>query len=104
MSERTRYCGRTRNRCFLAAGACQLGQFRSNLTSERTSGANTVDRLRADHGVSISGLVVEYIVAVDVTRVRFPADAMVFMHCQHANNTSMPAQHSHCSKDGHTGI
>ena len=75
MAERTRYCGRTRNRCFLAAGACQLGQFRSNLTSERTSGANTVDRLRADHGVSISGLVVEYIVAIDVTRVRFPADA-----------------------------
>ena len=26
--------------------------------------------------VSISGLVVEYIVAIDVTRVRFPADAM----------------------------
>jgi hypothetical protein len=26
-----------------------------------------------DH--SISGLVVEYIVAIDVTRVRFPADA-----------------------------
>ena len=25
---------------------------------------------------SISGLVVEYIVAIDVTRVRFPADAM----------------------------
>ena len=25
--------------------------------------------------VSISGLVVEYIVAIDVTRVRFPADA-----------------------------
>ena len=26
-------------------------------------------------GISISGLVVEYIVAIDVTRVRFPADA-----------------------------
>ena len=25
--------------------------------------------------ISISGLVVEYIVAIDVTRVRFPADA-----------------------------
>jgi hypothetical protein len=25
---------------------------------------------------SISGLVVEYIVAIDVTRVRFPADAL----------------------------
>ena len=28
---------------------------------------------------SISGLVVEYIVAIDVTRVRFPADAYVYM-------------------------
>jgi hypothetical protein len=27
--------------------------------------------------VGISGLVVEYIVAIDVTRVRFPADAFV---------------------------
>ena len=26
--------------------------------------------------MSISGLVVEYIVAIDVTRVRFPADAL----------------------------
>ena len=26
----------------------------------------------------ISGLVVEYIVAIDVTRVRFPADALTF--------------------------
>ena len=28
----------------------------------------------------ISGLVVEYIVAIDVTRVRFPADAKVLHH------------------------
>ena len=28
---------------------------------------------------SISGLVVEYIVAIDVTRVRFPADALYFI-------------------------
>ena len=28
--------------------------------------------------VGISGLVVEYIVAIDVTRVRFPADASTF--------------------------
>ena len=27
--------------------------------------------------ISISGLVVEYIVAIDVTRVRFPADALL---------------------------
>ena len=31
-------------------------------------------------GISISGLVVEYIVAIDVTRVRFPADAFLFSH------------------------
>ena len=31
------------------------------------------------HSNSISGLVVEYIVAIDVTRVRFPADALL-MH------------------------
>ena len=28
---------------------------------------------------SIGGLVAEYIVAIDVTRVRFPADAYVYM-------------------------
>ena len=27
--------------------------------------------------IGISGLVVEYIVAIDVTRVRFPADALI---------------------------
>ena len=37
---------------------------------------------RAGHGVtSISGLVVEYIVSIDVTRVRFPADALYALHC-----------------------
>ena len=30
---------------------------------------------------SISGLVVEYIVAIDVTRVRFPADAYLVPTC-----------------------
>ena len=30
---------------------------------------------------SISGLVVEYIVAIDVTRVRFPADAYFVLFC-----------------------
>ena len=37
-------------------------------------------RLHAGRGLvlsSISGLVVEYIVAIDVTRVRFPADAIL---------------------------
>ena len=31
------------------------------------------------HAQSISGLVVEYIVAIDVTRVRLPADALELM-------------------------
>ena len=39
------------------------------MTAQRTH------RLRSCHS-SISGLVVEYIVAIDVTRVRFPADAL----------------------------
>jgi hypothetical protein len=30
--------------------------------------------------ISISGLVVEYIVAIDVTRARFPADAFTMLH------------------------
>ena len=33
--------------------------------------------LAGGKGSSISGLVVEYIVAIDVTRVRFPADAIL---------------------------
>ena len=33
--------------------------------------------LTAPCAQSISGLVVEYIVAIDVTRVRFPADAFM---------------------------
>jgi hypothetical protein len=38
------------------------------------------------HDICISGLVVEYIVAIDVTRVRFPADAfdkLFFWQFQH---------------------
>ena len=35
----------------------------------------TANCLQTSVNVSISGLVVEYIVAIDVTRVRFPADA-----------------------------
>ena len=31
--------------------------------------------------LSISGLVVEFIVAIDVTRVRFPADALLYCLC-----------------------
>ena len=37
--------------------------------------------MRMWHDKSISGLVVEYIVAIDVTRVRFPADAYFVLFC-----------------------
>ena len=36
---------------------------------------------------SISGLVAEYIVAIDVTRVRFPADAFLFSLLRFALNS-----------------
>ena len=39
--------------------------------------ANVKFALLASINRSISGLVVEYIVAIDVTRVRFPADALI---------------------------
>ena len=46
--------------------------------------------------VSISGLVVEYIVAIDVTRVRFPADAF-YLFCCDCDTTrtplALPPQH-----------
>ena len=35
-----------------------------------------VGLFRGTHRIGISGLVVEYIVAIDVTRARFPADAL----------------------------
>ena len=40
-----------------------------------------------DKGIvaSISGLVVEYIVAIDVTRVRFPADASMWCAVTHVS-------------------
>ena len=37
--------------------------------------------VRQAESASISGLVVEYVVAIDVTRVRFPADA-IFLSLQ----------------------
>ena len=46
--------------------SARLGYSRQAWPSRQTSAA---------HSRSISGLVVEYIVAIDVTRVRFPADA-----------------------------
>jgi hypothetical protein len=38
---------------------------------------NIVKIAQGDYRSCISGLVVEYIVAIDVTRVRFPADAFL---------------------------
>ena len=43
------------------------------------------------HVSSISGLVVAYIVAIDVTRVRFPADALLLVQCL-ANGHHPPAR------------
>ena len=44
--------------------------------SKRLAGMKLVEPLHPHDNMSISGLVVEYIVAIDVTRVRFPADAL----------------------------
>ena len=46
---------------------------------------------------SISGLVAEYIVAIDVNRVRFPADAILL--CEHRSKTP----NSHANKFGCLG-
>ena len=40
----------------------------------------TANCLQTSVNVSISGLVVEYIVAIDVTRVRFPAAALRYLY------------------------
>ena len=42
---------------------------------------NLISAVQQSKGTSISGLVVEYVVAIDVTRVRFPADA-IFLSLQ----------------------
>ena len=44
--------------------------------SSEASGPRAKYALAGVEDSSISGLVVEYIVAIDVTRVRFPADAL----------------------------
>ena len=49
--------------------------WRQTRKNKRTDAAGNA--LGANFNMSISGLVVEYIVAIDVTRVRFPADAML---------------------------
>ena len=46
---------------------------------------------------SISGLVVEYIVAIDVTRVRFPADALALHLYQTPLSASSPQSSFHFS-------
>ena len=46
------------------------------LKSKRLAGMGPIDPPRPHDNMGISGLVVEYIVAIDVTRVRFPADAL----------------------------
>ena len=44
---------------------------------------------------SISGLVVEYIVAIDVTRVRFPADAFMVYRHTHIHTHTYTHIHTH---------
>ena len=46
------------------------------VASSRNSNEDVASQSRQSFS-SISGLVVEYIVAIDVTRVRFPADALL---------------------------
>ena len=48
----------------------------------------------------ISGLVVEYIVAIDVTRVRFPADAYAQAFGNTSVETAMPDSVGRLSQDG----
>ena len=40
-------------------------------------------------GRGISGLVAEYIVAIDVTRARFPADAFALVDCASKNRATI---------------
>ena len=56
---------RASSSCHLDPPTCQIHAPQAWLESGRNVKKN----------ISISGLVVEYIVAIDVTRVRFPADA-----------------------------
>ena len=61
-------------------GVCML-QHMAACTTSAAAGTSPCHLLRywvateENHRISISGLVVEYIVAIDVTWVRFPADA-----------------------------
>ena len=54
----------------------------SNLPFARAAPILVCWVLKSPQHHSISGLVVEYIVAIDVTRVRFPADAPFCYHVQ----------------------
>ena len=59
------------------------------LLSLNSRGYSKGERNRSHPCRRISGLVVEYIVAIDVTRVRFPADAfVVFLRSSNAKKAS----------------
>ena len=61
-------------RCPVSHKAC--GRWKGRVPNPKPSlGPATTRRLLRRQASGISGLVVEYIVAIDVTRVRFPADA-----------------------------
>ena len=65
------------------AAARAQGRLDSRSRTTRPQTRTATNRLwRPAVFTSISGLVVEYIVAINVTRVRFPADALLFaLHC-----------------------
>ena len=59
------------------AGARAQGGLDTRSRTTRPQTRTATNRLwRPPVFTSISGLVVEYIIAIDVTRVRFPADAL----------------------------
>ena len=59
-------------------GQEQLSNLVFRFKRAQNSHRNAIITFGATIASSISGLVVEYIVAIDVTRVRFPADAFGF--------------------------
>ena len=72
-TNRLKPCEVTRDEEERDARGCRRGSRKNGLAAAWAWMASTVS---ANHINRISGLVVEYIVAIDVTRVRFPADAL----------------------------
>ena len=58
-------------------GDCRFESYQGHLLVRQGRAVPPAGRRWFTRRSGISGLVVEYIVAIDVTRVRFPADAFV---------------------------